>query len=383
MKVSKAFKYRIFPTDEQKKNLAQTFGCVRLTFNTMLDVRTKAWQQDKQHLSYHDTAKMLTELKKQEDRIFLNDVSSVCLQQTLRNLDTAFRNFFANRAKYPTFKKAKSNQSARYANNAFKFVSGKITLARQTEPLEISWSRSLPEDAKINSITISKDTINRYFISIHFETDWSPLEDIATSVGIDVGIKTLAVLSNGEKLENPKFLQSAEKKIKRLQRRLSKKVKGSNNRRKAKFKLAKAHAKVADKRKDYIHKFTTKTIRENQTIIVEGLAVTNMLKNHCLAKAISNASWSEMFRQLEYKAEWNGRKYLELDRFFPSSKLCSVCSHLLVKLPLSVREWSCPNCETLHNRDENAAKNIELAGLFLLGSESDARKLTPKRYDAH
>ena len=380
--MNKAYKYRIFPTDEQKKNLAQTFGCVRLTFNTMLDARTKAWQQDKQHLSYHDTAKMLTELKKQEDRIFLNDVSSVCLQQTLRNLDTAFRNFFAGRAKYPTFKKAKSNQSARYANNAFKFVDGKITLARQTEPLEISWSRPLPDDAKINSLTVSKDTIDRYFVSIHFETDWSPLEDIETSVGIDVGIKTLAVLSNGEKLENPKFLQSAEKKIKRLQRRLSKKVKGSNNRRKAKLRLAKAHSKVADKRNNYIHQFTTKTIRENQTIIVEGLSVANMLKNHCLAKSIANASWGEMFRQLEYKAEWNGRKYLELDRFFPSSKLCSNCGHLLVKLPLSVREWSCPQCETLHNRDENAAKNIELAGLFLLGMESDAPKLTPKRYDS-
>lgn len=382
MKVNKAFKYRIFPTDEQKKNLAQTFGCIRLTFNTMLDARTKAWQQDKQPLSYHDTAKMLTKLKKQEDRIFLNDVSSVCLQQTLRNLDTAFRNFFANRAKYPTFKKAKSNQAARYATNAFKFVEGKITLARQTEPLEISWSRPLPDDAKINSITISKDTTHRYFASIHFETDWNPLEDIQTSVGIDVGIKTLAVLSNGEKLENPKFLQSAEKKIKRLQKRLSKKVKGSNNRRKAKLKLAKAHARVADKRKDYIHKFTTKTIRENQTIIVEGLAVTNMLKNHCLAKAIANTSWSEMFRQLEYKSEWSGRKYLELNRFFPSSKLCSSCGHLLVKLPLSVREWSCPNCETLHDRDFNAAQNIKLAGQFLLATESDARKVTPQRYDS-
>ena len=381
MKVNKAFKYRIFPTPEQKKNLAQTFGCVRLTFNTMLAARTKAWQQDKLHLSYHDTAKMLTALKKQEDRIFLNEVSSVCLQQTLRNLDTAFRNFFAGRAQYPTFKKAKSHQSARYANNAFKFVDGKITLARQTAPLEISWSRPLPEDAKINSITISRDTMDRYFISIHFATDWKPLEDIETSVGIDVGIKTLAVLSNGEKLENPKFLQVAEKRIKHLQRRLSRKVKGSNNRRKAKVKLAQAHAKVADKRKDYIHKFTTKTIRENQTIIVEGLAVTNMLKNHCLAKAIANASWGEMFRQLEYKAEWNGRKYVELDRFFPSSKLCSCCGHLLVKLPLSVREWSCPNCETLHDRDFNAAQNIKLAGNFLLANESDARKVTPKRYE--
>lgn len=382
MKVNKAQKYRFFPTDEQKKNLAQTFGCVRLTFNMILDARTKAWQQDKRHLSYHETAKMLTEIKKQEDRIFLNDVSSVCLQQSLRNLDPAFKHFFAGRAKYPTFKKAKSNQSARYANNAFKFADGKITLARQTTPLEISWSRPLPPDAKINSLTITKDTIDRYFVSIHFETDWSPMEDLQTSVGIDVGIKTLAVLSNGEKLENPKFLHVAEKKIKRLQRRLSKKVKGSNNRRQAKLKLAKAHVKVADQRNDYIHNFTTKVIRENQAIFVEGLSVANMLKNHCLAKSIANASWGEIFRQLKYKADWNGRKYLELDRFFPSSKICSSCSHLPVKLPLSVREWDCPNCSVHHNRDLNAAKNIEIAGQFLLCTESDARKLKPQRYDS-
>jgi putative transposase len=240
----------------------------------------------------------------------------------------------------------------------------------------------LPDDAKINGITISKDMVDRYFISIHFETDWSPLGDLQTSVGIDVGLKTLAVLSNGEKLENPKFPHVAEKRIKRLQKRLSKKVKGSNNHRKAKLKLAKARAEVADKRKDYIHKFTTKTIRENQTIIVEGLSVANMLKNHCLAKSIANASWGEMFRQLEYKAEWNGCKYLELDRFFPSSKICSSCSHLLVKLPPAVREWDCPNCSAHHDRDFNAAKNIEIAGQFLLCSQSDAGKLTPKRYDS-
>ncbi len=223
---------------------------------------------------------------------------------------------------------------------------------------------------------------SRYFISIHFETDWSPLEDLQTSVGIDVGTKTLAVLSNGENLENPKFLPLAEKRIKKLQRRVYKKVKGSNNRRKAKLKLARADASVADKRQDYIHQFTTKTIRENQTIIVEGFSVANLLKNHCLAKSIANANWGEMFCQLEYKAEWNGRKYLELDRFFPSSKICSSCSHLLVKLPLSVRVWDCPNCSTHHDRDLNAAKNIEIAGQYLLCSESDARKLTPKRYDS-
>jgi putative transposase len=383
VKVQKAFRYRFFPTEAQKQQLAQTFGCVRFVYNRMLDVRTQAWQQNKKSLNYHATATMLTQLKKQPETAFLNEVSSVVLQQSLRNLDTAFRNFFEKRADYPTFKRSKGVQSARYANNAFTLKGDKLTLAKQSEPLEISWSRPLPKDAEIQSVTVTKDTADRYFVSIHVETNVKPLKKIKATVGIDVGLSTLATLSNGERLPNPKFLQAKERRLRIRQRRLSRKMKGSNNRSKARLEVAKIHAKVADTRKDYLHKFTTKTIRENQAIFVEGLSVVNMLKNHCLAKAIANAAWGEMFRQLEYKAEWYGRTYLELDRFFPSSKLCHVCGHLLPALALSVREWDCPNCGAHHNRDDNASININLAGLYLLATRSDAAKVTPLRYEKH
>lgn len=347
----------------------------------MLQERTKAWQQDKKSLNYHATASLLTQLKKQPETLFLNEVSSVVLQQSLRNLDTAFRNFFANRAAYPNFKSRKTAQSMRYANNAFTLKDNRLTLAKQHQPLEISWSRPLPEDAVIQSLTISRDSAERYFVSILVETEVKPLKKVKATVGIDVGLKDLATLSNGEKLPNPKFLQCKERRLKIHQRRLSRKVKGSKNRDKARLELAKIHAKVADTRRDYLHKFTTKTISENQAIFVEELSVANMLKNHCLAKAISNAAWGEMFRQLEYKAEWNGRTYFALDRFFPSSKLCSNCGHLLLELPLSVREWDCPVCLAHHDRDLNAAKNIKIAGEYLLYTESDARKFTPLRYE--
>ena len=207
------------------------------------------------------------------------------------------------------------------------------------------------------------------------------MKKVKTSVGIDVGLKDLATLSNGEKLPNPKFLQRKERRLKIRQRRLSRKVKGSKNRDKARLKIARIHTKVGDTRRDYLHKFTTKTIGENQAVFVEGLSVENMLKNHKLAKAISNASWGEMFRQLEYKAEWYGRTYLALDRYFPSSKRCSSCGHLLLELPLSVREWDCPVCLAHHDRDINAAKNIKIAGQYLLYTESEARKSTPLRYE--
>jgi putative transposase len=381
VKLQKAFKYRGFPTEAQKQQLARTFGCARFVYNRMLDARTKAWQQDRKSLNYHATASLLTQLKKQTETLFLNEVSSVVLQQSLRNLDTAFRNFFANRAKYPAFKSRKTAQSVRYAKNAFTLKGDKLTLARQNESLKISWSRLLPKDAQIQSLTISKDAAERYFVSILVETNVKPLKKVKATVGIDVGLKDLATFSNGEKLPNPKFLQRQERRLKIRQRRLSRKVKGSHKRSKARLEMARMHAKVTDTRRDYLHQFTTKTIRENQAVFVEGLSVANLLKNHCLAKAILNAAWGEMFRQLEYKAGWCGRQYVELDRFFPSSKLCSECGHLLIKLPLSVREWDCPSCSAHHDRDFNAAINIRNAGEYLLSTESDARKVTPLRYE--
>src|SRR5215470_14372506 len=239
MIVQKAFKYRFFPSDEQAEQFARTFGCARYVYNQALEFRSKAWQQDKKSLGYHDTALKLTEWKKEPEKAFLSEVSSVVLQQSLRNLDTAFANFFEKRAKYPRFKSRRHRQSARYATNAFTVKDGKIILAKQSEPLDIVWSRPLPDDAKILNLTISRDTSGRYFVSVLVETDIKPLKKAKAEVGIDVGIKTLATTSDGEKLDNPRPLVKYEQRLQILQRRLSRKVKGSNNQKKARFRVAK------------------------------------------------------------------------------------------------------------------------------------------------
>jgi putative transposase len=381
--VEKAFKYRFFPTNQQAEQLACTFGCARYVYNHALELRTAAWQQEKKSVGYHETAAKLTEWKKEPDQAFLSEVSSVVLQQSLRNLDTAFTNFFEKRAKYPKFKSRHDRQSARYASNAFTFRDGQITLAKQSAPLDISWSRQLPDDAQILNLTVSRDKAGRYFVSILVKTDIKPLKKARTEIGIDVGIKTLATTSDGAKLENPRPLVRWEKRLKRLQRELSRKVKGGNNRYKARLKVSKLHARISDCRRDTLQKFTTRIIRENQAIFVEGLNVAGMTRNHNLAKHIVDAAFGEIFRELAYKANWYGRTYLPLDRFFPSSKMCSSCGHLLEELPMSAREWDCPGCEAHHDRDINAAINIKKAGQYLLkwikATRSDAGKVTPTR----
>jgi putative transposase len=259
--VQKAFKYRFFPSDEQAAQLARTFGCARYVYNQALEFRSKSWQQENKSVGYHETASKLTEWKKEPEKAFLSEVSSVVLQQSLLNLDTAFTNFFEKRAQYPKFKSRRARQSARYATNAFTYRDGRITLAKQSEPLDISWSRPLPEDAKIVNLTVSRDTSSRYFVSILVETDVEPLEKAKAETGIDVGIKTLATTSEGEKLENPRPLLRREQRLKKLQRRVSRKVKGSNNHRKAGFKVARLHARISDTRRDTLQKFTTRIIR--------------------------------------------------------------------------------------------------------------------------
>jgi putative transposase len=381
--VQKAFKYRFFPSDAQAAQLGRTFGCARFVYNQALNYRSQAWRQDKKHTNYNDTALKLTQWKREPDKAFLSEVSSVVLQQSLRNLDTAFSNFFQKRAQYPKFKSRRHRQSVRYATNAFTFRDGRIILAKQSEPLDIVWSQPLPSDAKMLNLTISRDTSDRYFVSILVETNIKPLEKAKAEVGIDVGIKTLATTSEGEKIENPRPLVKCEKRLRILQRRLSRKVKDSNNRKKARLRVARLHARISDTRRDTLQKFTTKMIGENQAIFVEGLNVVGMVKNHNLAKHIADAAFGEIFQELEYKAAWYGRTYLPLERFFPSSKLCSSCGHLLDELPLAVREWDCPACGVHHDRDINAAINIKKAGQYLLKwiktTGWGARKVTPTR----
>jgi putative transposase len=248
-----------------------------------------------------------------------------------------------------------------------------ITLAKMSEPLDIHWSRSLPDGANPSSVTISKDCANRYFVSILVEEDIAHLPPTEHTIGADLGLKSFVVLSDGEVIGNPKFFVKDEKKLAKAQRRHAKKKKGSKNRNKARLKVARIHARIADRRRDFSHKLSTRLIRENQTICVESLAVKNMVKNHKLANAISDVGWSEFVSQLEYKAAWYGRTVVKIDRWYPSSKRCFDCGHILDSLPLDVRMWTCPKCGVIHDRDINAAQNIAAVGLTVLACGESVR----------
>jgi putative transposase len=379
----RAYRYRFYPTPEQEHLLRRTLGCVRLVYNLALHTRTEGWYERQERIGYKQTSAMLTDWKKQEDLQFLNDVSCVPLQQGLRNLQKAFTNFWAGRAKYPNFKKKRNGGSAEFTNSAFKWKDGQLWLAKCREPLPIRWSRTLPENGEPSTVTVRLDVSGRWFVSLlvedHTVKTFPQLEASAPlsfnpersrrvdkAIGIDAGVTSLVATSDGEKIANPKHFKRLKRKLRQAQKALSRKVKGSNNREKARQQVARIHAQIADARKDFLHKLTTRLVRENQTIVVEDLAVKNMMKNHKLAQAIADASWSELVRQLEYKCQWYGRLLVKIDRWFPSSKRCGHCGHVVDKLPLNVREWNCPECGTHHDRDINAANNILAAGLAVI-----------------
>ena len=363
MDIKRAYRFRFYPNPEQIEQLAQTFGCSRFVYNYMLRLRTDAWYERQERIGYHETSKLLTELKKQPEYEWLKEVSSVPVQQSLQHLQAAFNNFFAKRTEYPSFKSKHGKQSATYAANGFKWDGKSLTLAKMKAPLAIRFSRTIPKAAKVTTVTVSKDTADRYFVSMLCDDTVTPLPEAVGQNGVDLGLTHFAILSNGEKIAAPNVFRKNEKKLAKLQRRLSKKRKGSKNRTKAKRKVARIHAKIADARRDFTHKLSTRLIRENQTIAVETLAVKNMIKNGHHAKSISDAGWSDFVRQLEYKARWYGRTLVGIDRWYPSSKRCSECGFVVSKLPLSVREWSCPECGVIHDRDINAARNILAVGL--------------------
>ncbi|MFJ6837191.1 RNA-guided endonuclease InsQ/TnpB family protein [Streptomyces sp. NPDC091209] len=361
--VKRAFKYRFHPTDAQAVELSRTFGCVRKVYNLALAARTQAWTRQ-ERVDYNQTSAMLTAWKKTEELAFLNDVSCVPLQQCLRHLQVAFTNFFAKRAGYPRFKsRKKSRKSAEYTTSGFRFCDGKLTLAKMTDPLDIVWSRPLPAGAKPSTVTVSQDAAERWFVSMLCEDPAVvPLPATDTAVGIDVGLNHLLTLSTGEKIANPRHERRDRDRLAVAQRRLAKKARDDGaNRAKARRKVARIHARIADRRQDHLHKLTTRLVRENQTLVIEDLTVRSMVKNRSLARAISDAAWSQFRSMLEYKAAWYGREVIAVDRWFSSSKLCSTCGTLADKMPLNVRTWTC-DCGTTHDRDMNAAKNLLAAG---------------------
>lgn len=371
--MQKAFKYRFYPTPEQESLLRRTMGCTRLVYNKALALRTDAYYQEQKRIGYLETSKALTGWKQEEGLEFLKEVSSVPLQQSLRCLQTAFTNFFEGRAKYPSFKKKSHGGSALFADTAFRLKDGELFIAKCKESLPIRWSRPLPRNAAPSSITIKLTPSGKWFVSILCDVRILALPKVETKVGLDMGISALLTISNGQKFSNPKPLRQAQKRLKRLQKALCRKVKGSNNRYKARLKVAKLHEKVSNIRRDNLNKITTKLIQENQLIAVETLNVKGMMKNHNLAQTIGDASWGELVRQLEYKAAWYGRTLIKIDQWFPSSKRCSSCGHTLKKLPLNIREWDCPECGTHHDRDVNAAVNILAVGQTVLACGATVR----------
>jgi len=366
------FRFRFYPTPEQETLLRRTIGCTRLVWNKALGARSERWKREKKSTNYGEQSATLSEWKKLPELAFLNEVSSVPLQQSLRHQRAAFKNFFEKRARYPRFKKKSRGGSAEFTRSGFRFryEDSQLTLAKMTGPLDIRWSRPLPPNAKPSTVTVTLDAANRWHVSFRCEDPAvKALPKVAQAVGIDLGLTNLATLSTGEKIRNPRHAEREASRTRRLAQALSRTKKGSNNRYKARIKLARHHARVADRRRDDLHKLTTRLVRENQVICVETLNVMGMVKNRSLARAISDAGWSLMLQFLAYKCAWYGRSFVKVDRFHPSTRICHKCKFVLDELPLHIREWTCPGCEAVHDRDANAAINILAAGLAVVGND--------------
>lgn len=368
------YTYRFYPTDSQRVNLAKTFGCARFVYNWALRLRSDAYHDKKKSLRFPDTARMMTQLKKENEYSWLNEVSGVPLQQSLRHLEKAYQRFFRGQAKFPRFKSKRHDQSVSYMSNSFRIKDGAVYLAKQKEPLDIVWSRKLPPEP--SSITIKRDAAGRYFISFVVKLEPVKLTPRNKAVGIDLGLTHALIMSDGLKVGNPRYYADALKKLRREQRKLSRKVKGSSNWHKQRIKVARIHAKIKDMRHDWSHKLTTKLVRRYDTICLEILRVQNMMKNGKLARAIGDVSWYKITSMLEYKSDWYGCDLIRIDQWYPSSKRCSACGYLSGSMPLSVREWICPECGVVHDRDVNAACNILAAGTAVSASGLSVNPVT-------
>jgi putative transposase len=346
--------------------LNRTFGCVRVVWNRTLAWRHARYHGERVRTNFTQANAYLTEMKASEDLGWLNEVSSVPLQQAIRHQQVAFSNFFAGRARYPRYKSRNGRQSAEYTRSGFRYRDGHLFLAKMSTPLTFTWSWPDIDPASVDptTVTVSRDPCGRWYVSLAVDAvDPVQLPATGAVAGVDLGVKDLAVTSHGVKIPNPRKLDRRERNLARHQRRLSRCQHGSANRAKARAKVARAHRKVRASRADFLHKASARLVRDHDAIVIEDLYVKGMVRNRSLAKAISDCGWGEFRRQLEYKCERYGRHLIVIGRWYPSSKTCSACGHLLAALSLSTRHWTCPSCGTRHDRDVNAAKNILAAGL--------------------
>jgi len=381
--IFRSYKLRIYPKKDQEILLSHHFGCTRFIYNYFLDLRNKTYLELKKSTNFYDCSKILTGLKKDENYTWLQDVNAQSLQASLANLDKAFNSFFQKKSKFPRFKKKQGRQSF-FVPQGFGLRGNKLYVPKFKEGLKISLHQKVK--GIIKHVTISKTSTGKYFASFACEQEYQQYEPTGSSVGVDVGIKDLAVLSDGTKYRNVKALKRNLKKLKFKQKQVSKKVKGSSSRKKAIKQLALVHEKIMNVRRDNLHKVTTEIIKNHDVICVESLAVIKMMKDHKLAQALNDSAFGEFFSMLEYKADWNDKKIIKIDRWYPSSKNCNVCNTINQNLKLKDRKWTCRSCGTEHDRDINAAKNILTQGLKILsgsGIESDVKQKQvepPKKY---
>jgi len=368
MKINKAFKFRLYPNDQQIQFLAQSFGCARFVYNHFLLQRIYYYAETGKGLTYHDNALALTQLKKYPEFEWLKDISSQSLQAALRNLDTAYNNFFNKRAEFPKFKK-KSNKQSFGVPQKFQIHDNLLDIPK-CKGIKIKLHRDIEGVTK--SITISRTPSGKYFASILCELDIPEPIYSGCEIGIDYGIKAFITTSDGKSIESPNYFRKSEKKLKKLQRSFSKKQPNAKNQYKAQKLLARQHEKVSNKRQDFLHKLSKQLISDNQAIYIESLAISNMIKLHTLAKSISDSGWNTFVNMLKYKGNWYGCRIIEIDRWFPSSKRCHVCGHMNDNLTLKDRSWLCTECNTNHDIDINAAINI-----LTFGRASMAQTILP------